>query len=126
MGNSRGFLLLEIIVAMVLIVSGLLFIGRVYSTAKEVIVRSRASFISSFLLEEKMFDIQTAEKIEAGTFEGEFPDNKSCYWKSEVAPASPQDTGLFKVTVGVFLSPKKSLSDAYWLETYIAKKNVGA
>jgi len=120
--SSKGFLLLEIIMAMVMIASGLLFVGRVYSIAKDVIIRSRSSFTASFLLEEKMFDLLTDPDIKARSSEGEFPDSPGHYWKSEVVPASPQDAGFFKVTVSVFDSTKRVSSDGYSLETYVAKK----
>ena len=58
MNNKKGFLLLEVMVSIVIITSGLLFVTRVYSTARDVIKRSFVLFKSSLLLEDKMFEFE--------------------------------------------------------------------
>ena len=57
---------MEVMVAIVVITGGLLFVMRVYSTAKSALDRSRSLFKYSLLLEEKIFDFEERGVIEEG------------------------------------------------------------
>jgi len=118
--NNKGFLLLEVMLAMVMVTSGLLFVGRVYSAAKGAMDRSRDLFASSLLLEEKMFDLQLPV-AQYGADRGGFPDNKGCYWEVRASALSEEPPELFKIILGVFLPSGKDSPDTYRLETYLIK-----
>ena len=122
MRKSKAFLLLEVMLAMVMVTSGLLFVIRIYSAAKGAMDRSRALFASSLLLEQKMFDLQ-ASAVLHGTGRTLFPDHKGCYWEARVTPIAEEPLRFFKVTLGVSLPPSKTCPDTYWLETYLVKTN---
>ena len=92
MKNKRGFLLLEVIVSIVIITSGLLFVMRVYSTARYAIQRSSVLFESGLLLESKMFEFEERGEIESDLKDGKQFSRESGYsWliKTEEAPKDP-------------------------------------
>ncbi len=116
MRSRRGFLLLEAMVAIIVLTSGLLFVMRVYSTAKEAIFRSRELFKCSLLLEEKMYDFEERGLIEEGRDEGYFPGAKKYSWKVEANSLEAQEPALGGLC-GIMLEVNK-----YPLWTYLEKK----
>jgi hypothetical protein len=127
--NRDGFLLLEIMVSIVVITAGLLFVMRVYSTAKTALDRSRTLFKYSLLLEEKMFDLEERGVVEEGKEEGHFPDDlKDYFWRVDAEPLAPQnqDWGdLCSVKMDAFHKKNPSqtrLPEKYSLWTYLDKK----
>lgn len=123
MKNSLGFLLLEVILAMVLAASGLLFVGRVYSAAKGAMDRSQALFTSSLLLEQKMFDLQSSG-AEYGAGRAEFPGNKGCYWEVKASAIDEESPEFLKITLSVILPSRKASPDTYWIQTYLMKNKL--
>ena len=88
--GRNGFLLLEVMASIVVITGGLLFVMRVYSTAKQALDRSRALFKYSLLLEEKMYDFEERGILEEGRNQDHFPDRKDYSWEVEALPLAPQ------------------------------------
>ena len=115
-------------VSIVVITGGLLFVMRVYSTAKNALNTSRTLFKSSLLLEEKIFDFEEKGMIEEDTDHGSFRDSKDCFWEVEAAALAPQGQNLSDVCalrLGVFCnksSPESGPPGKYYLFTYLNKK----
>lgn len=103
-------------VAIIVITGGLLFVMRVYSTAKEALFRSRALFKYSLLLEEKMYDFEDRGLIEEGRDGGYFPGAKEYSWKVEADTLEIQGLKLGDLCE-VMLEVNK-----YPLWTYLEKK----
>ena len=128
MKGRRGFLLLEVMVSIVVITGGLLFVMRVYSTAKDALDRSRTLFKHSLLLEEKIFDFEEPGMISEDTDRGRFTDFKDYSWEVEAVSLAPQGQDLSDicaVKLAVFRSNNSSQSgppDKYYLFTYLNKK----
>ena len=128
MKGRRGFLLLEVMVSIIVITSGLLFVMRVYSTAKGAIDRSRILFKHSLLLEEKIFDFEERGVIEEDTARGHFPDLNDYFWEVEATALAPQGQDLSDicaVKMDVYHAGSSSQSgppDKYYLFTYLNKK----
>ena len=132
MSNKKGFLLLEVIVSIVIITSGLLFVMRVYSTSRYAIQRSLVLFESSLLLESEMFEFEEKGKIESDYKDGrQFPHDSPYSWsiKTEELPKDPvlgQKLNLNIVTLEVSRhkdrEEKKSYISKYSLITYLEKK----
>jgi Tfp pilus assembly protein PilV len=79
--SVKGFLLLEVVVSIAVIVTGLVFVTRVYSTAKYALARSAVLFESGLLLENRMFEYEEKGKIEADLKDSRtFTDNKGYSW----------------------------------------------
>lgn len=124
--------MLEVIVSIVIITSGLLFVMRVYSTARYAIQRSLVLFESSLLLESKMFEFEEKGKVESGLKDGkQFPQDSPYSWsvKTEEAPKDPalgQKLGLNIVTLEVSRhrdrEERKSYVSKYFLTTYLNDK----
>ena len=128
MSRRKGFLLLEVMISIVVITGGLLFVMRVYSTAKEALDRSRTLFTRSLLLEEKMFDFEEKGIIEEDTDHGRFTDKKDYSWEIDAVSLAPQGqpfSDLCAVKLCVFHDKSSSQAgppDKYYLFTYLNKK----
>jgi Tfp pilus assembly protein PilV len=128
MKSRRGFLLLEVMVSLVVITGGLLFVMRVYSTAKDALSRSRDFFKYSLLLEEKMYDFEERGVIEEDKDQGHFPSSEHYLWEVEavsMAPGNQSLSGLCEVKLGVFYDKNFSGGhppEKYRLFTYLDKK----
>ena len=107
---------MEVMVAIVVITGGLLFVMRVYSTAKSALDRSRSLFKYSLLLEEKIFDFEERGVIEEGKARGHFPDDKECFWEVDAETLEPQGQEL-----GGLCSVRLDI-DKHYLWTYLEKK----
>lgn len=86
MRNKRGFLLLEVMIAIVIVAGALIYVTRVYSTASEIVKRSRQMFGYGLLLEGKIFEFEAsgiikgmkdAGKEDGGALEG----HEGYFWK---------------------------------------------
>ena len=128
MSSKKGFLLLEVMVSIVVITGGLLFVMRVYSTAKNALNTSRTLFKSSLLLEEKIFDFEEKGMIAEDTDRGSFRDPKDYSWEVEAAALAPQGQDLSELCalkLGVFYNNSSSSAgppNKYYLFTYLNKK----
>lgn len=132
MSNKRGFLLLEVIVSIVIIASGLLFVMRVYSTARYAIQRSLVLFESGLLLESGMFEFEEKAKIESDLKDGkQFPKDSPYSWsiKTEEAPKDSVlgqkldlDIVTFEVSRHKDKEERKSYTSRYFLTTYLNDK----
>ena len=132
MSNKKGFLLLEVIVSIVIITSGLLFVMRVYSTARYAIQRSSVLSESGLLLESKMFEFEEKGEIEKDRKDGKQFSRESGYsWliKTEEAPQDPvlgQKLDIDIVTLEVSRhrdrEEMKSYVSKYFLTTYLNDK----
>lgn len=135
MSERRGFLLLEVIVSIVIITSGLLFVMRVYSTVRYAIQRSLVLYESGLLLESGMFEFEEKGKIERDLKDGkQFSKDSPYSWsiKTEEAtedPALGRKLDLNIVTLEVSRhrdrEERKSYVSKYFLTTYLNndKKN---
>ena len=124
MKRSRGFLLMEVMVTIVVITAGLLFVMRVYSTARTALNRSAEFFKYGLLMEEKMFDFEERGVIEEGSDHDRFPEAKDCFWEEEAVPLELQGMALgdlCSVKLSVFCG-ESSPPDKYSLWTYLLKK----
>ena len=110
--------------SIVIITGGLLFVIRVYSTAKMALERSHSLFKNSLLLEEKAFEFEEKGVIEEGSSGGRFSGRNDYSWQVSASPLSadnPDLSDLEIVELGVFnntISPP----DKYFLFTYLNKK----
>jgi len=132
LSNKRGFLLLEVIVSIVIITSGLLFVMRVYSTTRYAIQRSLVLFESGLLLESGMFEFEEKGRIESDLKDGKQFSRESGYsWmiKTEEAPKDPMlgqkldlDIVTFEVSRHRDREERKSYVSKYFLTTYLNDK----
>lgn len=132
MNNKRGFLLLEVIVSIAIITGGLVFVSRVYSTAKHAIQRSFVLFGSSLLLESKMFEFEERQNIKSDFKDRKkFSDDRDYLWAISTVPVPADETlrqalDLNIVTLEVSRmkdrDEKKSYITRYYLTTYLNNK----
>lgn len=129
MTNRKGFLLLEVIIAIAILTGGLVFVMRVYSTAKYAIQRSFVIFRSALLLESRMFEYEEKGKIRDDMNEGkDFADDRDYSWKMSAIPVGrdpvlQDDLGIDTVTLEVLRNKdkeeKRSYVTVYSVVTYL-------
>ena len=124
MRTKRGFLLLEVMASIIIITGGLLFVIRVYSTARMALERAHALFKNSLLLEEKAFDLEEKGVVEEGTDTGHLESSGDYSWHVNAYPLSADDPSLSDINVlelSVFNNTASS-PDKYYIFTYLDKK----
>ena len=96
----RGFTLIEVLVALVVVTAGLTIITQGFLTGGRASVASQNRSIAAMLAESKMAEVEagilTTQTSSSGTFEPEQPDFS---WTLE--PESTTTTGLSKLTLTV-------------------------
>jgi Tfp pilus assembly protein PilE len=97
--NRKGFLLLEVIVSIVVLASGLVFISRVYSASKGMVLRSRELFEAALLMEEAAFGPEEKGEAEEGASEGAFVDKPGYKWSMMTEPVDNSELGVVTVNV---------------------------
>jgi hypothetical protein len=112
---------MEVMVSIVVITGGILFVMRVYSTAREAINRSGILFENSLLLEDKMYEYEERGVIEEDTDSGHFAGQDNSLWEIEATSLEGEDSNL-KDICKVRLSTFKAKGQKYPLFTYLEKK----
>ena len=83
----RGFLLLEVMVSIAIITGGLVFVTRIYNTAKFAIQRSSVMFRSGILLENTLYEFEEKGLIKDDFKDGkDFTDEKDYSWTISAIP----------------------------------------
>lgn len=128
MRDKRGFLLLEVMVAIVIVTGALIYVTRVYSTANEIVKRSRTMFECGLLLEGKMFEFEESGVIkgmkDAGKEDsGALNGHEGYFWKMSAVKlkAENPDTTLDinRTTLDIYQQKKAGQREQYSLITYL-------
>jgi hypothetical protein len=116
-------------VAITILTGGLIFVSRIYNTAKHAIQRSFVMFRSGLLLESKMFEFEEKGMIKEDFKDGkDFTDEKDYSWLIRATPV-PKDPVLAQklninlVTLEVARhkdkEEKRSYITKYYLTTFL-------
>jgi prepilin-type N-terminal cleavage/methylation domain-containing protein len=122
-GKNHGFTLLEIVICLGLI--ALVLVAVFHLQAQNLDLQSEAQFMTTAtcLLQERVSQIQSQEKIDEGTSTGDFGEDYPDYtYKQEVSEVPDTET-LYKVRVAVILERDKARKDL-WLETYLYRQKI--
>jgi len=122
-GKDHGFTLLEIVICLGLI--ALVLVAVFHLQAQNLDLQSEAQFMTTatWLLQERLSQIQSLDKIEEGTNTGDFGEDYPDYtYKQEVSEVPDTET-LYKVRVAVILERDKAYKDL-WLETYLYRQKI--
>lgn len=112
----EGFLLFEVIVSMIVIMTGFIFIMRGYTVSKTAIERSNGLFVMSLLMEEKIWEIEEKGRIEQGIKQGVFQKDSDFSWTISAEPVENSDFNLLRLDVSGSKGVKKI---NYSLFTYV-------
>ena len=100
MSSRRGFTLIEVLVALVVVTAGLTIIAQGFMTGGRASVASQHETIATMLAESKMAEVEagilTTQSSASGTFEPERPE-----FSWTLQPESTTTTGLTKLTLTV-------------------------
>jgi len=121
--KDHGFTLLEIVICLGLI--ALVLVAVFHLQAQNLDLQSEAQFMTTatWLLQERLSQIQSLDKIEEGTNTGDFGEDFPDYtYKQEVSEVPDTET-LYKVRVAVILERDKARKDL-WLETYLYRQTM--
>ncbi|NUP99525.1 MAG: prepilin-type N-terminal cleavage/methylation domain-containing protein [Armatimonadetes bacterium] len=98
--NSRGFTLLEVVVAIALLAIGLFGVMRALSQGMAVQRDAEARTTGIELAEQKLAELQLDPELSAGQDEGDFGDLYPSYrWTSDIAETDQE--GLYRLRVVV-------------------------
>ena len=128
--NRRGFLLLEVMVAVVIVASALIYVTRVYSTANQIVKRSRTMFEYGLLLEGKIFEFEESgiikgmkdtSKEDGGALEG----HEGYFWKLSAVKLKKQSENsdiileINRTTLDIYQEKKARQLEQHSLVTYL-------
>ena len=116
--SNRGFTLLEIIICLGLITTGLLAVFSLQ--AQNLDLQSEAQFIttSHFLSQERLAKIRSDENLLPGNMSGDFGENFPLYRYDEEISVLPQVDNLFKISLRIFLTGEEQIR-YYDIVTYL-------
>jgi Tfp pilus assembly protein PilE len=125
--NRRGFLLLEVMVAVVIVAAALIYVTRVYSTANKIVKRSQTMFEYGLLLEGKMFEFEEGGAIKGikDTKEetGALEDHEGYFWNMSAVKLSAENPDIKldinRTTLDMYQQKKAQQADKYSIVTYL-------
>ena len=123
-GNSRGFTLVEVMLAVTILAIGIIGVLRGYATSVNALGVGQENIDAVCMLKEKMLEIEQIaleeEGISPGTSSGEFEGRFEGFeWEWEVKPSSEDDLSEVTLVVSRKGSPRK-----FTLVTYMESKDV--
>lgn len=121
MKNKKGFLLLEVLMAIVVISGGLIFVGRAFTSASAALELSSRLFMRGLMIEEAIFPYEEKGSVEEYfSARGDFEDYDGYSWdlQSSPLPDAGEDVELVRLKV----LHKKDKEDAELVETYLIKR----
>ena len=126
-------MLLEIMVSIIIITTGLVYVMRVYSTSNYAINRSLVLFESSLLLESKMFEFEEKSGIESNFKKAEeFSDNEGYSWSINTEPLAVDpvigqkldlNTATLEISRLKDIKERRAYLTKYSLTTYLNNKS---
>lgn len=124
--SSRGFTLIEVLVAAVLIIIGLAGVMSAISAGLKSQTVAKFYQIAGTLAEQKMADLESDPDLEAGRDEGDFGEEYEGFkWSSEVTTIEDTDDGpkgLYEVTVNVWDENEGQNPVKATLSTYLSRQ----
>lgn len=119
--NNSGFTLLEIIISMGLITIALLAILRLQAQSLNLQSEVQFTTIAHYLAQDRLSRIHSENRLEAGTFSGDFGEDYPYFRYREEVEEIPDLENLFKVKVSVFLDEGKAENE-FFVTTYLYRK----
>lgn len=118
---NRGFLLVEVLVALSVLLIGLILISRSFGISLRAVAYSKYYLIATTLLEKKAIDCETKDDLEDGKTNGVFSENEDFSWIQKVTDLDT-DSGLKKVELSVSWQKGERNSGNVSLVTYVIKR----
>lgn len=119
--NNSGFTLLEIIISMGLITIALLAILRLQAQSLNLQSEVQFTTIAHYLAQDRLSRIHSENRLETGTFSGDFGEDYPYFRYREEVEEIPDLENLFKVKVSVFLDEGKAENE-FFVTTYLYRK----
>ena len=119
---KKGFMLLEVILSVLVIASGLLFIMRSYSASLKATAVASSLQKACLYLEDKLSELDFKGKIEEGVQDGSFEDDGNYSWHLDAQPLDDK-----KEVNTVFLTARYKSGSQYrniGISTYLFNKGV--
>ena len=117
--NNKGFLLLEVMVAIVIIAAGLVFVARSYSSSRRSVERSSDVIRAINLMNAKFWEFEQVSEVKEGASGGEIEGKEGYSWKIEAGRIA--DTELNIVRLGIYEKSRPTVP-AYSFFTYLRNK----
>lgn len=100
--HLTGFMLLEVILSVFIVVIGVVFVISSFITSIKAFKVSKVYFDALYLMEEKMWEYEESGEIEEGSDSGRFKDYKNAEWDveaREIEEDLPLNETIVEVTV---------------------------
>ncbi|MHB0998425.1 MAG: type IV pilus modification PilV family protein [Armatimonadota bacterium] len=98
--NSKGFSLLEVIIALAVLAIGIACVLRVYSSSIVAVRDSESYSTASMLANRVALALDKETELNAGEQSGDFDDSPNYRWKANIGSAD--DNGLVKILITIF------------------------
>ena len=95
----RGFLLIELLAATIILSTALVVISRTFSNSAALLNHAASLLRAEMLLEEKMADFEQEQTLSAGSQEGTFSLPDSFHWSSQIEKRT--EPSLYQVALTV-------------------------
>lgn len=120
-GASSGFLMLEVIVSVLIIASGLTIVIKSYSTSLRAAEIAQALTKATLLLEDQLFLLESQDGVKEGQDSGEVKDEPGYSWSWTAVPldAKKKDVNVVNLTVNY---KKGSISRKIGITTFMKYK----
>ncbi len=119
--NKRGgFLLLEVMLSVFIVVVGVVFVIGSFITSIKAFKVSKLYLDALYLTEEKMWEYEESGEIEEGSDSGKFEDYKNAEWNVEAKEI--EDLPLNETTVQIVLK-ENDRKRKYEIVTYLFNKD---
>ena len=115
-----GFLLLEVMLSVFIVVVGVVFVIGSFITSIKAFKVSKLYLDALYLTEEKMWEYEESGEIEEGSDSGKFEDYKNAEWNVEAKEI--EDLPLNETTVQIVLK-ENDRKRKYEIVTYLFNKD---
>lgn len=82
--SAKGFLLIELLAATVILSTALVVLSRAFSSSSGLLQHASSLLRAGMLLEEKMGEFEQTETLPLGSQEGDFPEAGIFQWSAEI------------------------------------------
>ena len=98
--SSRGFLLIELLAATIILSTALVVISRIFSSSAALLNHASSLLRAEMLLEEKMSELEWEKTLSVGSQEGTFSLPGSFHWSAQFEKRT--EPSLYQVALTVF------------------------
>ena len=98
-GNPRGFLLIELLAAALILSTALVILSRSFSSSAGLLQHASSLLRAEMLLEERLLELEEADTLAVGSEEGTSSGSGTFHWLAEIEKKS--EPSLYQIALTV-------------------------